>query len=59
MNNEQIFSEMPVPRAVATMAIPTIIGQLVVLVYNLADIFFIGRTGNPYIVAGAFLISCF
>lgn len=59
MNNEQIFSEMPVPRAVATMAIPTIIGQLVVLVYNLADTFFIGRTGNPYIVAGASLISCF
>ena len=39
-----------------TMAVPTVIGQLIVLFYNLADTFFIGRTGNPYMVAGASLI---
>lgn len=47
---------MPVAKAVATMAIPTVIGQLIILIYNMADTFFIGRTDNPYMVAAASLI---
>ncbi len=54
--NTEIFERMPVPRAVMTMAVPTIISQLIVLIYNMADTFFIGRTNNPYMVAGASLI---
>ena len=38
------------------MAIPTIMGQLIILIYNIADTFFIGRTNNPMMVAGASLI---
>ena len=38
------------------MAVPTVISQLIVLIYNMADTFYIGRTGNPYMVAGASLI---
>ncbi|MBQ3973532.1 MAG: MATE family efflux transporter [Lachnospiraceae bacterium] len=38
------------------MAVPTIMGQLIVLIYNMADTFFIGRTNNPAMVAGASLI---
>ena len=33
------------------MAVPTIISQLVNLVYNMVDAFFIGRTGNSYMMA--------
>ena len=51
-----IFETMPVPKALRTMAIPTIFGQIVVLIYNLADTFYVGRTGNPYMVAGVSLI---
>ena len=47
------------PRAVRTMAVPTIISQLIVLIYNMADTFFIGRTNDPYMVAGASLILPF
>ena len=54
--NKYLFEEMPVAKAVRTMAVPTIIGQLIVLIYNMADTFFIGRTNNPYMVAGASLI---
>ena len=54
-----VFETMPVPRALATLAVPTIIGQLTVLIYNLADTFFIGRTRNPYMVAAASLILPF
>lgn len=55
-NDEKIFRDYPIRRAVATMAIPTIIGQLIVLIYNLADTYFIGRTGDPCLVASSSLI---
>lgn len=55
-NNIDIFENMSVPKAVSTMAIPTIIGQLIILFYNMADTFFLGRTNNPLMVAGASLI---
>ena len=51
-----LFEEMPVAQALATMAVPTVISQLIVLVHNMADTFYIGRTNNPYMVAGAALI---
>ena len=35
-----IFETMPVPRALASLAIPTIISQLITLIYNLADAYF-------------------
>ena len=54
--NKAIFESMPVPEAVRTMALPTIISQLIVLVYNMADTFYLGRTNNPFMVAGVSLI---
>lgn len=47
----EIFEQMPVRRAVLTLAVPTVISQLIVMVYNLADTWFIGQTGDPYQVA--------
>ena len=54
--NKAIFESIPVPEAVRTMALPTIISQLIVLVYNMADTFYLGRTNNPFMVAGVSLI---
>lgn len=54
--NKELFETMPVRKALKEMAIPTIMAQLIVLVYNLADTFYVGRTNNPYMVAGASLI---
>jgi len=53
---EDIFSSMSVPQAVRTMAVPTVISQLIVLIYNMADTFYIGQTNNPYMVAGVSLV---
>lgn len=47
----QIFRDAPVPKAVLTNVIPSIISMIMVLAYNLADTFFIGQTKNPYMVA--------
>ncbi|MBQ7800805.1 MAG: polysaccharide biosynthesis C-terminal domain-containing protein [Oscillospiraceae bacterium] len=38
------------------MAIPTVISQLITLVYNIADTWFIGQTDNPYMVAASSLV---
>lgn len=46
-----IFENAPVPKAVISNVIPSIISMLMVLVYNLADTFFIGQTKNAYMVA--------
>ena len=50
-NKREIFESMPVPKALATLAIPTIISQMVSVIYNMVDAFFIGRTGNSYMMA--------
>ena len=54
--NKAIFESIPVPEAVRIMALPTIISQLIVLIYNMADTFYLGRTNNPFMVAGVSLI---
>lgn len=43
----ELFEKMPVPKALATLAIPTIISQLITMIYNLADTFFIGMANDP------------
>ena len=45
--NRELFEKMPVAKALATLAIPTIISQLITMIYNLADTFFIGMANNP------------
>lgn len=55
-DSKEIFETLPVPLAVREMALPAIFGQIIVLIYNMADTFYVGRTSNPYMVAGASLI---
>ena len=47
----ELFETAPIPKALSIMAIPTIISQLINLIYNMVDAFFIGRTGNSYMMA--------
>ena len=56
-SERELFETVPVPRAVATLAIPTVISQVVTMIYNLADTFFIGQTGDPLMVAAVSLVS--
>lgn len=52
-----LFETVPVGKALLTMAIPTIASQLITMVYNLADTFFIGMSDDPYKVAAASLVG--
>ena len=47
----ELFETVPIRCAAMTLVIPTVISQLVMLVYNMADTWYIGQTGNPYQVA--------
>ena len=49
----ELFERMPVPKALATLAIPTIISQLITMIYNLADTFYIGLADNPSMTAAS------
>lgn len=57
VSEQELFESIPVPRAVATLAVPTIISQVVTMIYNLADTFFVGQIGDPYMVAAVSLVS--
>ncbi|MCD8096947.1 MAG: polysaccharide biosynthesis C-terminal domain-containing protein, partial [Lachnospiraceae bacterium] len=48
----EIFESMPVPQALRVLAVPMVISQLIGLIYNMADTFYVGRTNDPYMVAG-------
>ena len=50
-DSTDLFERAPVPRAVASLALPAVASQLVVLAYNMADTWFIGQTGDPAQVA--------
>ncbi len=53
--DQQIFEYYSVPKAVATMAIPTIINQVITVIYNLADTWYVGLTNNADMVAAVSL----
>ena len=38
-----LFEQMPVPQAVRRQIVPSVTSQMVLLVYNLADTYFVGR----------------
>lgn len=42
-SNSELFTTMPVGKAVAKLAVPTVISQIVVILYSLADTFFVGQ----------------
>ena len=42
-----LFETMPIPRAVLTLSIPTVLSSLVMVLYNLADTYFVGRLNDP------------
>ena len=42
-----LFEEASIPKAVMSMAVPTIISSLVMVIYNLADTYFVGMLNNP------------
>ena len=53
----ELMGSMRVPKAVAVMAVPSVISSLVTVLYNMADTFFVGQTGDPLQVAAVSLTN--
>jgi putative MATE family efflux protein len=49
----QLLSKAPVSKAIITMSIPMVIGMMIQLLYNLVDIYFIGKLEDPNQLAAA------
>lgn len=56
-NSMDVFAKMPVSQAVLKNTLPAMAAMLMVLIYNLADTFFIGRTWNDILVAAVSLAT--
>lgn len=57
MDTKQAFEDMPVAKAVLVNAVPAVLSMLVTLIYNVADTFFIGQTGDEMQVAAVSLAT--
>lgn len=49
--NRELFETCSIRKAFLTLALPTVLSQVIVIVYSLADSFFVGRLGDPRQVA--------
>jgi len=47
MERQELFERTPIPRAVMTLAVPTVLSSLVMVLYNLADTYFVGILNDP------------
>ena len=54
MNREKeryIFESSPVFRAILSLALPSVLGQIILVIYNMADTLFVGLTGSDEMLA--------
>ena len=56
-SKEELFERKPIPLAVASLSIPTVIGSLVAILYNLADTYFVGMLNMPVETAAVTLAA--
>ena len=56
IDKTKIFESMKVSKALTIMALPTVLSQVIILAYNLADTYFIGTTNNPYMIGATSLV---
>ncbi len=50
-NNDDILQGSSIPLLIAKYAVPTVLSQIVTVIYNLADTYFVGHTNDPVQVA--------
>lgn len=56
-NSLEVFESAPIGQAVMKNTVPAMIAMLMVLIYNLADTFFIGQTKDAFMVASVSLVT--
>lgn len=59
VKTEELFERAPVWKSIFKMCLPTVVIMLVITVYNMADMVFVGQTGIAAQVAAVSLASPF
>ena len=54
-DRQLLFEQASIPKAYFTLTIPSVLGKIVMLLYNMADTWFIAATGDTHLVAGVAL----
>ena len=54
---QDLFEKAPIPKAYFSFAIPLVLGNIVTLVYNMVDTYFVAKTGDTNIIAGISLCA--
>ncbi len=57
MGNEALFRDKPIWNAILTLAVPAVLTILIMVVYNIADMFFIGMLGDDDQVAAVAVVG--
>lgn len=58
MNDKKsLFTDAPISEVVTKMALPCVISSLILIIYNMADTFFVGQTQNAFQVAAVSLTN--
>ena len=52
-DKKELFESVDPAKALAVMALPTVASQLIILIYNIADTWFIGRTNDPAMIGAS------
>ena len=52
-----LFENYPIPKAVSTLVVPTVLACLVMVLYNLADTFFVGMLNDPVQTSAVTLVA--
>ena len=47
---KHLFEEAPMAEAILSLAIPAVMGQIILVIYNMADTFFVGLTGSDAMI---------
>ena len=55
VDHKELYETMPVRKALLKLIIPTVISQVITVIYNMADTFFIGQLNDPNQVAAVTL----
>lgn len=54
-HNEAVLRDASYPKLALNLCVPTVIIMVVMVAYNMADVFFIGRLNDPYMIAAVSL----
>ena len=55
---EELFEKAPVKKVYYQLSLPVVFSMIISMIYNIADTYFVAKTGNIDLVAGITVCLC-